>query len=220
MDQEVKRRRIDSIVATGGAVVVAVAVVEWHLLPHELIPSILSYFDVRTLIQTKQVSRNWRQICTNVINVKRTSRTGKVFETNQELRAAVKRYCNACSPDAAEEIAQTYGWPIGRWGVSNLQDFSSIFRSQRRFNEDISAWDVSNAITMFRMFFGAKMFNQDLLCLGTRQMSQLQRACFLGQRLLTKLLPHGIPQALKLWKTCSRMQICSIKTFRLGILKM
>jgi surface protein len=174
MEHEVKRQRRDSTLSTldGGVF----PVVEWQGLPEELIPSILAHYDVRTLIEKKQVSRNWRQLCTSVIHAKRTtSSTGKVFETNRELRDAVQRYCDddACTPDAAEEIAQTYGWLIGQWDVSNLQDFSYIFYLKRMFNEDISAWNVSNATSMHCMFFGAINFNQNLSVWNTSQVTTM-----------------------------------------------
>jgi surface protein len=172
-----QNKKMEQGLNTGGAVVVVVLVpvVAWDLLPEELIPILLSYFDVKTLIKMKQVSRSWRQICTNVIYAKRTPRTSKVFETRLELRDAVERYCNGCSPNTAEDIAQTYGWPIGRWDVSNLQDLSWIFRSQRMFNEDISAWDVSNATTMQSMFGMAIRFNQDLSLWDTSQVTIMSR---------------------------------------------
>jgi hypothetical protein len=137
----------------------------WHFVPRRIDSQyLLSYFDVRTLIEMKkQVS--W--ICTTVIDAKsrRTAKTTiiKVFETNQLLRYAINRYCNDCTPDAAEEIAEIYGWPIGPWDVSNLQDFSCIFQSQQIFNEDISLRDVSNTTNMdHNMFACSIMFHQDL----------------------------------------------------------
>jgi hypothetical protein len=82
---------------------------------------------VKTLIKKKRVCRHWRQMGTKVIEAKRTSSTRKVLTTNQELCDAVGRYCEAKDPDAVEKIAATYGWPINKWDVSNLQDFSNVF---------------------------------------------------------------------------------------------
>jgi surface protein len=122
------------------------------------------------LIEKKRVCRSWRDTCTDAIDAKQT----KAFLTNQELRQAVQKYCGYnkatrsfwynehCNPQEAEEIAQTYGYPINKWDVSNLQDLSYIFYYVDTFNEDISLWNVSNATTMKLMFDGAKAFNQDL----------------------------------------------------------
>jgi hypothetical protein len=135
-------------------------------LPPELFPSIVSHWDVATLVEKKRVCQDWNQLCTDVIDAKRTETTKKAFATNQDLQVAVKKYCGyknedaedenevtlefsqRCSREDAEEIASTYGWPINQWDVSNLQDFSGIFCGNRRFNDDIGSWNVSNATSM------------------------------------------------------------------------
>jgi surface protein len=130
-------------------------------LPDELVLSILSHLDVITLIGKKRVCRKWRQMCNGAIDAKQTSATKKAVMTNTELREAVTRYCSG-NPDVKEEIAQTYGWPINKWDVSNLKVFSQAFASRSTFNEDISSWDVSHATTMVGMFSGASAFNRDI----------------------------------------------------------
>jgi surface protein len=142
------------------------------LLPEDLLLPILAYLDVKTLIEKKQVSRSWRVSCTEAIDAKRTASSRKSFTTNQELCEAVKKYCgynqdthsySQCfDPQDAEEIAQTYGYPINKWDVSTVQDFSLVFFNMVTFNEDISSWNVSNATTMDAMFSWAKTFHQDL----------------------------------------------------------
>ena len=85
------------------------------------------------------------------------------FRTNEELKATVRKYINSKdNPKDAEEIARTYSWPIGKWDVSNLQDFSGVFQDCYTFNEDISEWDTSNATNMLCMFYDAAMFNQPI----------------------------------------------------------
>jgi surface protein len=103
--------------------------------------------------------------------------TGKIFEsfglcfdTTSELREAVEFYTRDNRSDSA--VASTYGWPIGNWCVSNIEDFSKLFSVAGNpaavdFNEKISRWDVSNATTMESMFagssfYGTKRFNQPL----------------------------------------------------------
>jgi surface protein len=144
-------------------------IAEWQsLLPDDLLLPILSHLDVKTLIEKKRVSRIWRDTCTDAIDAKQT----KTFSTNQELRQAFKKYygyneatqthSQHCDPQDAEEIAETYGYPINKWDVSSVQDLSNIFHHVDTFNEDISLWNVSNVKDMHSMFCGAKDFNQDL----------------------------------------------------------
>jgi surface protein len=130
-----------------------------YTLPQELFPSIVSHWDVATLVEKKRVSQDWNQFCADAIDAKQTETTKKEFSSTDELRVAVKKYCGynestlqysqLCSPKDAEEIATTYGWPINKWDVSNIQDFSSLFSENRGFNEDIGSWNVSNATSMY-----------------------------------------------------------------------
>jgi surface protein len=128
------------------------------LLPDDLRLPIVSHFDVKTLIEKKQVCRSWRHTCTNAMDDKQTM----AFSTNRELRDVVNKYCgynqatnsySQSNPHDAEEIAQTYGYPINKWDVSTLQNFAFIFLNADTFNEDISSWNVSNATRMSGMFF-------------------------------------------------------------------
>ena len=149
--------------------------VEWE----DLLPGILSHLDMTTLIEKKRVNHNWKQICNDVIDAKRT----KAFETNQELKDAVKKYCGynentetysgLCSPEDAEEMASTYGYPINKWGVSNASDLSKIFHENDVFNEDISSWSTLNATNMAGMFSNATSFNQDISSLDTSQVTDM-----------------------------------------------
>jgi surface protein len=166
MDQAIKRRRLNPVSSPS--------------LPEELLPSILSHLDVVSLIQKKRVCRSWRDFCTVAIDAKRTPTTRKAFSTNQELRQAVETYCwefhgpPAADPEDMETIAQTYGYPINKWDVSTLQDFSSIFRDAHTFNEDISSWNVSNATTMEGMFRGATAFHQDLSSWNVKNVTNMK----------------------------------------------
>jgi surface protein len=157
-------------------------------LPDNLLLPILSHLDVKTLIEKKRVCSTWRHACTEAIDAKQTSTTQKAFSTNQELRQAVIKYCGfsevtksyvQCDPQAIEEIAQTYGYPINKWDVSNLQDFSNIFIAVDTLNEDMSSWNVSNVTTMFGMFGFARSFNQDLSCWNVSNMTNMEKMfCF------------------------------------------
>ena len=51
---------------------------------------------------------------------------------------------------------------ISNWVVSNGKDFSGMFDNARAFNQDISGWDVSNGTDFNEMFSFAYDFNQDI----------------------------------------------------------
>jgi surface protein len=159
-------------------------------LPDELVLEALTHWDVRTLVVNKRVCHNWRQLCTQAIDAKRTNESRRIFQTNKELRRATKQYVGYydnpdhhaddpllmsphsvplllnrfgyCDPEHAEELASQYGWPIGKWDVSHVRQLASIFSHLATFNEDITSWDVSNATTLRGMFAKASSFNQDI----------------------------------------------------------
>jgi surface protein len=82
------------------------------------------------------------------------------FEKSSVLQQAVKEYILA--PEENSEVARTYGWPIGTWCVSAVNDFSDMFSFTTSFNEDLSGWDMSSATSLNGMFSTALKFNQDL----------------------------------------------------------
>ena len=122
-----------------------------------LLLNTLEYLDVVTLIQKKPVCKQWQEICTNIIDNKCVHQ--KQFKSNDELKAAGAKYCNGTD---TEDLACTYGYPINKWNVSNINDLSGIFESKTSFNEDLSSWDVSNVTNMEYMFADAESFNQDI----------------------------------------------------------
>jgi surface protein len=69
--------------------------------------------------------------------------TPKAFETTSELKNAVFKYYFNPSEENVD-IKRTYGHPIGKWDVSKIQDFYSLFHHLTDFNEDIQSWDVSS----------------------------------------------------------------------------
>eukprot|EP00978_Attheya_sp_CCMP212_P043944 scaffold295518_cov38-Attheya_sp.AAC.1 len=130
------------------------------VLPEDVGRHILSFLDVPTLVQKKNVCRSWRILFTNTINQK--APTPNAFTSHVELKVAVKKNAKHNLVDA-EEFAQTYGWPIDRWDVSRIKKFSRLFDLHKEsFNEDIGSWNVSNATDMACMFVNAQSFNQDL----------------------------------------------------------
>ena len=135
------------------------AVQQWES-QNELVVEVLKYLDVPTLDQTMLVGQRWSHLCTVAITSKCSNRP-KAFDTKAELRDAVHKYTHN-NPNNAEALATTYGWPIGKWNVSQIQDFSHIFFDCDGFNEDISLWDTSSATDMKAMFWGVSSFNQPL----------------------------------------------------------
>eukprot|EP00978_Attheya_sp_CCMP212_P045243 scaffold338852_cov63-Attheya_sp.AAC.1 len=127
-------------------------------IPEEMEYLIMSFWDVPTLVQNKAVCCRWKRVCTAVIDQKEPV-PRKAFETTVELRSVIKRYTVGAD---AEALASTYGWPIDKWDVSRIQDFSHAFANRDGFNDVIGSWDVSNATRMGDMFSHASSFNQDL----------------------------------------------------------
>jgi hypothetical protein len=117
----------------------------------------------------------------------------KRFESTAELRSALDRYL--ADNGRTTLVARTYGWPIGLWDVSMIQDFSYIFAASStvgirfssnlgarfnplavNFNEDISDWNVSGATTMEGMFYAASSFNQPI---GAWDVSSVRSMAFM-----------------------------------------
>lgn len=126
------------------------------------------------------------------------------FQNRDELTKAVNEYLQDNSTNTT--VAQTYGWPIGKWCVSNVTDLSRLFLNATDFNEDISEWETSKVLNMHgvfematsynhplaswnvsrthdfkSMFLGASSFNQDLSSWDTSS-SLTMKNMFLGAR--------------------------------------
>jgi surface protein len=126
-----------------------------------LVMHVLSFLDVKSLLQKERVDKTWRKLCRKAIYGKCGPNGPIAFQSRRELRDTVKKYCNY-DLLAMEEIACFYGYPINKWDVSQVEDMSHVFESMKTFNEPVGSWDVSNVTTMKSMFHGAKEFNQDI----------------------------------------------------------
>jgi len=148
------------------------------LLSNDLLLEILSYWDVVLITQKMIICRTWRLVSTLAIDCKIQGGIRRRIVRSRELNELVRRYMkfktkptkasssiikDAMRREQVELIANTYGWPIGRWDISQIRIFSNIFRDQTTFNEDISQWDVSNAVSMKYMFWHAHEFNQNII---------------------------------------------------------
>jgi surface protein len=127
------------------------------------------------------------------------SASGKCFKGRNELVVAVSLYLADNSPDTP--VAQEYGWPIGKWCVSEVTDFSEIFASATFFNEDLSEWDTSSATTMAKMFMMARSFNQPLSSWNTVNVQDFGYM-FLGAT--------SFDQSLSSWKTSNVLNMKSM----------
>ena len=80
-----------------------------------LLLEILTFVDVVSLVQAKGVCRQLQRMATKAID-QNYNNNPQAFETGNELKVAVSKYINTVeNPNDAEDIARTYGWPIGKW---------------------------------------------------------------------------------------------------------
>lgn len=124
----------------------------------DLVIEIFGFVDFPTLVRIQRVCKYWKTVIPRLI----PGRLGnKPFFTGEELCGRIREYIHD-KVKYADELAGTYGWPIGKWNVSRVTNFSGAFPYENNFNEDIGDWDMSNAINLNCMFGKAKKFNQDL----------------------------------------------------------
>jgi hypothetical protein len=121
----------------------------------------LSFLDVKTLLQKEPVNKSWRKLCKRTILAKCGQDGPKAFESTEQLRAVVEKYCKY-ETESMEDIACSYGYPINKWDVSQIRDMSFLFQGKEKFNEYIGSWDVSHVTDMTAMFGDAAVFNQNI----------------------------------------------------------
>uniref|UniRef100_A0A7S2XHU2 BspA family leucine-rich repeat surface protein n=1 Tax=Attheya septentrionalis TaxID=420275 RepID=A0A7S2XHU2_9STRA len=145
-----------------------------HAVLEDLTPHILSFLDVPTLVRNKAVSRSCKRLFTEAVDrrARSTHDSPRAFQSNQELRDAVNKY-EKYEPDDAEEFATTYGWPIDKWDVSNVDDFTRIFQGKELFNEPIGSLNVSNGTKMGLMFSEAETFHQGISAWDTSSVREM-----------------------------------------------
>mmetsp|Transcript_21699 Transcript_21699/g.32862 ORF Transcript_21699/g.32862 Transcript_21699/m.32862 type:complete len:181 (-) Transcript_21699:180-722(-) len=151
------------------------------------------YLDFPTLLRIQRVCLYWNCLVHQVIPGFLGSRK---FTTEEELYNKVREYYSD-KFKFADEIARTYGWPIGKWNVSQVTNFHDIFECLYDFNEDIGDWDMSNATNLAWMFnHDACSFNQDLSKWNTSQVASMQCMFFDARSFNGNTYRHGIPHKL------------------------
>ena len=73
------------------------------------------------------------------------------FETREQLDDAISVYL-VDPTDQTSSAALEYGWPIGTWCVSAIEDFSLLFNFRQDFDEELDDWDMSSATNLQAMF--------------------------------------------------------------------
>ena len=71
------------------------------------------------------------------------------FQDKEELQAAVNQYKSYTHVNV--ELAERYGWPIGRWCTDHVTSFANLFFKKSKFNEDINEWETSQVTDMTSM---------------------------------------------------------------------
>ena len=122
---------------------------------------IFSFQDVKTLCSQQCVCRQWKTDCIRAI-VNKQEHTELIFTSSRQLRRAAHEYYTCryghYTMKMAERVARKYGWFISFWNVSQIQDFSKLFKGLWKFADDLSMWDVSNGINFSYMFQEAIRF--------------------------------------------------------------
>ena len=133
-----------------------------------IVENILIFLDSKEIASKRRVAKLWNPLGLKVL--KSPLHGKKAFKTNDELRNAVLQYCHGqrrynygenTTAKHQFEVKCEYGFVIGKWDVSQVQNFSLIFFGMVEFNEPFE-WDTSNATTMHGMFYGACKFNSSL----------------------------------------------------------
>jgi surface protein len=150
---------------------------------------IFAFFDVSDVCESQRVDKRWLRLCKKAIDV--GFQPKKAFQNGDELREIAENYWQY-KKVIINGIGKKYGFPIGKWEVGKVKDFSRVFQCAYHFNEDISKWDVSNAISMKEMFHNATSFNQSLERWDTRNVKNMM-GMFRGA--------ESFNQPVELWNT-------------------
>jgi hypothetical protein len=125
----------------------------------DILLKVLAFSDVYDEVRTKRVNKRWQTFCDKA--VEQNFQPKKKFQTNRELKGAAKKYCRY-QKKQMNKFGRTCGFPIGKWEVGEIDDFSSVLADMTTFNEDIGRWNLSRAKTIRHMLKNATSFNKPL----------------------------------------------------------
>lgn len=96
--------------------------------------------------------------------------TTKCFESNDELRMAIHEWFNT-NRSTTSNVSLLYGFPIGKWCVDAITNFTEIFKDQTSFTgtegDDISGWNVSSGVSFRNIFHNCYNFAGSLFLWDT-----------------------------------------------------
>lgn len=151
---------------------------------------VCEYSDQRNLYATRCVRQNKMSLHLQLHPNNYCGTCQRCFDDSEELRLAVKQYIDNSTQYTA--VAKNYGWPINKWCVGKITDFSRLFANERKFKDELGDWDVSQAINMSGMFQSAFSFNADLSLWKTDRVVDMT-SMFDGA--------HAYDQSLATWNT-------------------
>jgi hypothetical protein len=105
--------------------------------PEDVGGHILSFLDIPTLVCKKAISRSpWKKTVHHTRWFRKRTHSESFSVTEGAVKGHEKIHTKYNLVDA-DKFAETFGWPISRWDVSNIQDFSYLLISKKWFNENI-----------------------------------------------------------------------------------
>ena len=124
----------------------------------------------------------------------------KCFSDRDELKSAVNAYIGEdnCTANDQCAVAQTYGWPIGTWCVSEVTDMTELFKGNKTFNEDLSGWDVSSVTTMKGMFSSARSFNSDVSSWDVSSVIEMEQLFFSAEAFNRDISPWTVSSVINM----------------------
>lgn len=69
--------------------------------------------------------------------------------------------------------AENFNGDISRWNISNVASMKNMFDSAYSFNQDLSKWNTENVQDMSYMFYHAKTFNGNISTWNTANVTQM-----------------------------------------------
>lgn len=97
-------------------------------------------------------------LAANFISKERNA-SKKKFADKKELKEALALVSSE-SASKREKAYEEYGFPVGCWDVSAVDNFDELFPSN--FAENVNDWNTSQVTSAFRAFSGCYLYNKPL----------------------------------------------------------